>query len=103
MLSTVKEKLGQRITKLSDQTIANNSLTMRSSASSAYLLATLKASTPELKQLFSAHLTQIVSEHTALMQMAINKGWLNPYEKPELQLLKAIDKSREIVEKHITE
>ena len=37
------------------------------------------------------------------MQMAINKGWLNPYEKPELQLLKAIDKSREIVEKHITE
>ena len=45
MLSTVKEKLGQRITKLSDQTIANNSLTMRSSASSAYLLATLKAST----------------------------------------------------------
>lgn len=95
--------LGQKATNLSDQTIANNALAGKASASSAYLKATLKASTPELKQLFSANLTQMVGEHAALSGLAANKGWVNPYEQPEKQLLQTLNHSKEILDNHVTE
>lgn len=99
----LKEVLGQKVTNLSDETIANNALAVKASAANAYLAATLKAVTPELRQLFSANLTQIIGEHTALTQLAVNKGWLNPYEKPEKQLFQTFNQSKEILDTYITE
>lgn len=102
-MRSIKEVLGQKVTNLSDETIANNTLAVKASAANAYLAATLKAVTPELRQLFSANLTQIIGEHTALSQLAATKGWLNPYGKPEEQLLQTFNQSKEILDSHITE
>ena len=99
----IKEVFGQKVTNLSDEIIANNTLTVQGLASSAYLKATLMAATPELKQLFSANLTQIVGENTALSQLATNKGWVNPYEQPERQLFQAFNQSKEILDSHLKE
>jgi spore coat protein CotF len=74
-MRSIKEVLGQKATNLSDQTIANNALAAKTASANAYLVATLKAATPELKQMFSANLTQVVGEHTALSQLIANKGW----------------------------
>jgi len=90
--------LSQKVTNPSDQIIANNTLTAQSLAASAYLKATLLAATPELKQLFSANLTQIVGEHTSLSQLAANKGWVIPYEQPERQLTKVFNQSKKILD-----
>ena len=94
---------GQKVTDLSDQTIANNILAGKAAASTAYLKSTLKTATPELKQLFSTNLTQVVGEHTALSQLVANKEWEDPYEQPEKQLLETIDQSKKILENQVTE
>lgn len=97
-MKPIKEMLGQKITSLSDEIIANNALAAKALASSAYLKATLKGTTPELKQLFSANLTQTVGEHAALSILAENKGWLNPYDQPEKQLFQTFNQSKEILD-----
>ncbi|MGI6189888.1 MAG: spore coat protein [Clostridiales bacterium] len=101
-MRSIKEVLGQKATNMSDQTIANNALAVKSAAANAYLIATLKAATPELKQLFSANLTQVVGEHTALSQLAANKGWVTPYEQPQKQLYQTLNESQEILDSHIS-
>lgn len=102
-MNSLKKMVGKKATSLSDQTLASDSLAAKASASSAYLKATLKASTPELKQMFSANLTQMVGEHTALSELALNKGWVNPYEQPEKQLLQTFNHSKEILNSHVTD
>lgn len=102
-MKPIKEVLGQKMTNLSDQTIVNNALAGKDLAASAYLKATLKGTTPELKQLFSANLTQTVGEHAALSALAENKGWVNPYEQPEKQLLQTFNQSKEMLDNNVVE
>jgi len=102
-MKPIKEMLGQKATNLSDQTITNNALAAKTAASNAYLNAMLTTATPELKQLFSANLTQTLGEHTGLSQLAANKGWVNPYEQPENQLLQTFKQSKEILDSRVTE
>ncbi|KNF10103.1 putative spore coat protein, CotF-like protein [Gottschalkia purinilytica] len=100
-MSSIKEMLGKKATNLSDKTIVNDTLAGMASASNAYLAATLKTATPELKQLFSSNLTQMLGEHAALSEMAINKEWITPYENPENQLLKTFNHSKEVLNSSI--
>lgn len=102
-MSTLKNMMGKKTTNLSDRTLASDSLAAKASASNAYLGATLSASTPELKQLFSSNLTQVVGEHTALSELSLNKGWVNPYEQPEKQLQQTFTHSKEVLDSHVLE
>lgn len=102
-MDTLKNLMGKKAANISDETVANDALAAKASASSAYLKATLKASTPELKQLYSANLTQMMGEHAGLSQLALNKGWMNPYDQPEKQLLQTFNHSRQVLENKLTD
>ncbi len=102
-MSTLKEMLGKKATNVSDQTIANDSMAGKAAGASAYFAAAMKATTPELKQLFSANATQMFGEHTALTELSINKGWMDPYTMPEDQLLQTFNHSKEVLESHISQ
>lgn len=102
-MKPIKEMLGRKMTNLSDQTIVDNALSGKALASNAYLEATLGGTTPELKQLFSANLTQTLGEHAALLALAENKGWVNPYEHPEKQLFETFNQSKEMLNNTVDE
>ncbi|WP_455544313.1 spore coat protein [Intestinibacter sp.] len=52
-----------------------------------YLDSALTSSTPELRAIYSASLTQMVEGHTALTELSINKGWVKPCDSPKQQLM----------------
>ncbi len=102
-MSNVKKMMGKKTTNLTEHAIASNGLAAKAAASAAYLDATLVASTPELKQLFSANLTQVIAEHTALSGLSINKGWVTPYESPEKLLLQTVNHSNDVLDNPIVD
>ena len=83
--------------KSSDENVAFFSLAGLAASSTAYLAATLEASTPEIRRLFSEYTTQNVMAHGALTEFVINKGWYVPYESPDMQLQSSIDVSQSVI------
>lgn len=89
--------LGNKVknrTDINDEVIANNMLASAKGAADAYLNATIASSTPELRAMYGASLNTVVGGHTALMELAVKKGWENPYDSPSQQLKDAFNKSR---------
>ena len=89
--------LGNRaknMTDINDEVIANNMLASAKGAADAYLNATMGSSTPELRALYGSSLNQVVGGHTALMELAVKKGWENPYNSPSQQMQDAYNKSQ---------
>lgn len=85
-------------TNLTDETIATQALGAAHAAANAYLNAALTSSTPELRAMYSAGLTEIVGEHTILADLAIRKNWVRPYDTPSQQLSEVYDKSRSVMD-----
>jgi len=80
--------------KSPDETIALTSMAGAAGAAAAYLGATLEATTPEVRRLFSEYCTQSVLGHEALTALSIAKNWYNPNAGPEQQLQTSVSKSR---------
>ena len=66
-------------TDIDDKKIALSMLSSAKEAADMYLNSALTSSTP-------ASLTQMVEGHTALTELSLNKGWINPYDTPIKQL-----------------
>jgi len=89
--------LGNRVknmTDINDEVIINNMLASAKGAANAYLNATIASSTPELRAMYGTSLNQVVGGHTSLMELAVKKGWENPYSSPSDQLKNAYTKSK---------
>lgn len=67
-------------------------------AADAYLKATLTAPTPELRAVYSGSLNAIIGGHTALTELSIKRGWINPYNPPIQQLSKIYNEAKTVVE-----
>jgi len=88
---------GNNTNESADSTIALNSISSTAGSASAYLLATLEATTPEVRRLFSEYTTQSVMANEAITELAINKNWMNPYQRPEKQLQDSINQSSNVI------
>ena len=84
---------GNNTGESADSTIAISSISSTAVSASAYLMATLEATTPEVRRLFSEYTTQSVMANEAITELAINKNWMNPYQCPEKQLQDSINQS----------
>jgi len=78
-----------------DQTIANSSAAGVAVSAQAYLSASLAATTPEVRRLFSEYSAQAAMGHEALMALMIKKGWSDPYASPTQQLQVSIQQSQQ--------
>ena len=85
-------------TDINDEIIAGNMMGSAKSAADAYLTATLTSATPELRALYSSSLTQIIGGHSAVTDLAINRGWVKPYDAPSDQLATTFSKSETTVD-----
>ncbi len=89
--------LGNRVKDgmdVNDEIIASTMMASAKSAAGAYFTSTLASTTPELKAIYSSSLTQILGGHTAVTELAIKRGWVNPYDTPTQQLTETLNKNR---------
>ncbi|GKX65186.1 spore coat protein [Inconstantimicrobium mannanitabidum] len=92
-MSTILSNIVQNTTDINDEIIAGNMLASAKSAADAYLNATMTSTTPELRAIYSSSLTQVVTGHSALTELNVNKGWINPYNPPTQQLSDIVNKT----------
>lgn len=85
-------------TNISDEVIANNMIAGASAGATAYFNFGMSVTTPELKAMYLASLNQVLGGHTAIMELAVEKGWEKPYDSPSQQLLDVYSKSQENLE-----
>lgn len=86
-------------TDINDEVIVSNMLASAAGAANAYLNAAITSPTPELRAMYSSSLTQVMGGHTALTELAIKRGWENPYIPPTQQLTDAYTKARSKIAK----
>lgn len=82
---------------ITDKLISTSMLSAAKECADMYLNSTLTSSTPELRAIYSASLGQMVEGHTALTELAVNKGWLKPYCTPTEQLTCSYNESKSVI------
>lgn len=82
--------------QLDDQSIARDMIMASKTAVTTYMMAVLDSPTPELRSMFRGALNQTLDEYSALMDLALNRSWLKPYEMPEQQLAEAYKSSQTV-------
>lgn len=82
---------------IDDKMIALSMLSSAKEAADIYLNSALTSSTPELRGIYSASLTQMVEGHTALTELSLNKGWIKPYDNPTQQLTCSYNESKNVI------
>jgi spore coat protein CotF len=80
-----------------DEMVANDMLMGSEAAASAYLMAILKTSTPELRTMYTGALTQILTGSGSMMDLAVNRGWYRPYDKPDQRLIETYKQSETVI------
>ena len=88
---TVKEK-----TDVNDEVLVNNMIASAMAGANAYLNAAMTSATPEIRAMYSANLNQVMGGEAALTELAVNKGWDNPYAAPAQQLNDVYIKARSV-------
>ncbi|MBC8014931.1 MAG: spore coat protein [Sporomusaceae bacterium] len=78
-----------------DQALAFTSASGAAVSAQAYFAASLAATTPEVRRLFSEYSTQSAMGHEALMGLMIKKGWVDPYSSPTQQLQNSVQQSQQ--------
>ncbi|KUO75909.1 MAG: hypothetical protein APF77_07760 [Clostridia bacterium BRH_c25] len=86
--------------QMDDQSIAMDLLAGTKAATSAYYMATLESPTPELRSMFKASLNQTLDEYSVLMDLSLNRGWIQPYGMPEQQLAESYKQSQTVISYH---
>ena len=86
-------------TDINDEVIAGSMMGSAKSAADAYLNATMTSSTPELRAIYATSLSQIINGQSALTDLAVNRGWVSPYNAPSDQLTATFNKSQTTVDK----
>jgi spore coat protein CotF len=85
-LALIDNLFGEQTGMDLNSTICTNSINASAAAANAYLVATLEATTPEVRRLFGEYLTQSLIANEGLTGLAIKNGWINPYNDLEEQL-----------------
>ena len=82
---------------MDDKLIALSMVSAAKEAAQMYLDSALTSTTPELRGIYAASLTQMVEAHTALTALCVNKGWLKPYDNPIHQLACTYNESKNVI------
>ena len=82
---------------INDKIIALSMISSAKESADMYLNSTLTSSTPELRAIYSAALTQMVEGHTVLTELSVNKGWIKPYDAPIQQLTCSYNDSKDVI------
>jgi len=85
---------------IDDKTIALSMLAAAKEAAELYLNSALTSTTPELRGIYAASLTQMVAGHIAVTKLSLNKGWIKPYDEPAKQLACSYKESKKVIDEN---
>ncbi|MDF2674098.1 MAG: hypothetical protein K0R09_2366 [Clostridiales bacterium] len=85
--------------QMGNEVIVMDMLSGTKAAASAYLTAALESATPELKAMYSSSVNEMLKAHSELTNLAVEKKWYKPYDKPEQQLADVYKQSVSICDK----
>ncbi len=83
-----------------DQTLAYSAMSSAAGGAGAYLVATLQASTPELRAILEGFTQQKIAEHSSISAYMMNKGWMSPYSDPVQQLETTYKQASSVINQH---
>lgn len=96
-MASIFGNIAKNNTAISDEVIATNMISAAKGSANAYLNATMTSPTPELKAMYASSLSQVINGHSAISELAISRGWEQPYIPPTQQLLSAYDKADTVI------
>ncbi|MGN0027760.1 MAG: spore coat protein [Clostridium sp.] len=67
---------------IDDKLLCESMMTSAKDGATLYLASALTSTTPELRAIYSASVTQMLEGHTALTELSVKKEWIKPYEEP---------------------
>lgn len=73
-MSKVLGSIAKESFNIDDKVIIESLLASAEAKATMYLSAAITSTTPELRSAYAASLTQAIEAHTALTELAINKG-----------------------------
>ena len=85
-MAILNDLFGETVGADLNSVLAFDSMAAAASSANAYLMATLQSTTPEVRRLFGEYLTQCLMAHESLTNLALKKGWINPYDGLDNQL-----------------
>lgn len=97
-MGMIMNNIVKNTTDIDDEIIAGNMIGSAKTAADAYLNATMTSATPELRAIYASSLNQIIGGHSALTDLAVNRGWVSPYSEPSQQLAETFSKSQRAVD-----
>lgn len=98
VLGAIGEAIGEAVgMKPDDQIIAEAALGAAKGKAMAYSAAVLETASPDLRHLFTTHLTDALAEHDRWTQMAINRDWYKAYASPEDLVRQALNHARPVL------
>lgn len=97
-MTSILGNMAKNSTAINDEVIATNMISAAKGSANAYLNATLTSPTPELRTMYASSLNQVLNGHSALTELAVKRGWEQPYNPPAQQLSSAYDKANTVVQ-----
>ncbi|ERJ12217.1 spore coat protein [Haloplasma contractile] len=91
-------KLAKSKTDINDRIISDNLIASTVASSQAYLNAVSTCATPELRSIYLTNLNLILNSQSTLINLAINKNWIKPYDTPKELLKNTYSLSKHLVD-----
>ena len=98
MLKVLAELIKDSV-DIDDKIISESMMTAAKEGAMLYLTSALTSTTPELRALYSASVSQMLEGHTALTELSVKKTWVKPYEEPISLLKCAFDCANDYINK----
>lgn len=98
-MSTVMSAIGEAVgMKPDDRVIAESLLNTAKLKATAYCMAILETTSPDLRHILMTHLTDALTEHERCTQLAIQRGWYRAYDTPDQLVQQALHDARHVLE-----
>lgn len=95
IMSAIVEAAGL---KPGDDVIGLGLMTMAKSKAMAYTAALVETATPELRHIFSQHLSDALAEHERCTKLAVERGWYKAYDGPDALLQQAVKDAESVLQ-----
>lgn len=76
---------------IDDKILCESMMTAAKDGAMLYLNSALTSTTPELRAIYCAAVTQMLEGHTALTELSVKKEWMKPYEPASSMLSCALN------------
>lgn len=99
MLKVIGDLIKDNV-NIDDKIICESMLAASKDATMLYLTSALTSTTPELRVIYCAAVSQMLEGHTTLTELSVKKQWVKPYDEPYCMLNCAFNCANETLDEN---